>query len=76
MNRPLWITQEIFRAIRERKRLLKLFRATRNSDTFRLLCVARNEVNTMVDYAVPILLRINFVKMLKILRNSGNVLTG
>ena len=33
-NRPLWINQDIFRSIRERKRLLKLYRITGNSNTF------------------------------------------
>ena len=50
-NRPLWINQEIFRAIRERKRLLKLFRITGNNDTFRSLCTLRNRVHFMIDIA-------------------------
>ena len=50
-NRPLWINQEVFRAIRERKRLLKSFRITGNNNTFRSLCILRNKVNSMIDRA-------------------------
>ena len=50
-NRPLWINQDIFRAIRERKRLLKLYRITGNNNTFRSLCILRNRVNSMIDRA-------------------------
>ena len=51
VNRPHWIKQEFFRAIRERKRLLKLFRCTGNTNIFQLLCILRNRVNTMIDRA-------------------------
>ena len=50
-NRPLWINQDIFRAIRECKRLLKYFRITGNNNTFRSLCILRNKVNSMIDRA-------------------------
>ena len=51
VNPPLSIDQEIVRAIRERKRLLKFLRITANRDVFRSLCILRNRVNSMIDRA-------------------------
>ena len=49
--KPLWITPEIYRAIRERKRLLKLYRATGCYDILKQVYVLRNKVNSLVDKA-------------------------
>ena len=65
-NRPLWINQDIFRSIRERKRLLKLYRITGNNNTFRTLCILRNRVNSMIDKA-----KAKFIKN-KLYLNSKN----
>ena len=65
-NRPLWINQDIFRTIRERKRLLKLYRITGNNNTFRTLCILRNRVNSMIDKA-----KAKFIKN-KLYLNSKN----
>ena len=48
---PLWITPEIYRLIRERKRLMKLYRATGCYDILKLVYEIRNKVNACVDKA-------------------------
>ena len=55
----LWITPEIYRLIRERKRLLKLYRATGCYDIMKLVHVTRNKVNSAVDKAKGDFIRIN-----------------
>ena len=48
---PLWITPEIYRLIRERKRLYKLYRMTGCYDILKLVYAVRNKVNACVDRA-------------------------
>ena len=57
MDRPLWITPEIHKAIRERKDLFKNFMISRKKEDLELLHRKRNSVNSLVDKA-----KANFIK--------------
>ena len=48
---PLWITPEIYRLIRERKLMLKLYKATGCYEILKLVHDLRNQVNSAVDLA-------------------------
>ena len=48
---PLWVTPEIYRIIRDRKRLFNLYRARGCYDVLKLVYGLRNKVNTAVDEA-------------------------
>ena len=46
-----WLTQEIFKAMREKKILIKRYKLSRDNDLLRQLRIKRNEVNSMIDRA-------------------------
>ena len=49
--RAKWITPDIFRLIRDRKRLLKSYRITRDPELFLEFKTARKKVNALIDKA-------------------------
>ena len=49
--RAIWITPEIYKLIRDRKRLLKNYRLSRDPDLFQEIKIARNKVNAAIDKA-------------------------
>ena len=64
-NKPLWITTEIYRLIRERKRRLKLYRETGCYEILKMVHEMRNTVNASVDKA-----KADFIKC-KLKQNTG-----
>ena len=46
-----WLTPEIYRAIRNRERSIKVFQSTGCQHYYKLACTIRNKINVMIDQA-------------------------